>query len=176
MNAAESTYVRPARPRPTLVPPPSGDGVGLAGTVLALPLRVASTPLGRRVLAAATVAILLVSLVGALYDHADRPGAAAAGALAGARSTASRQPAPGAPRTAGAAPAAAKRTGGAAAVAAAWFAGKQQVAVDRVRALQQRRVSATERQVLVVAEAGASKVPSAYVTVRKGPGGWAAVS
>jgi hypothetical protein len=173
MNA-ESTYVRPARPRPTLVPPPSGDGVGLAATVLALPLRVAATPLGRRVLAAATVAVLLVSLVGALYDHTDRPSAAAA--LAGAQATSSRQPDPGKPRTAGAAPAAAKRTGGAAEAAAAWFAGKQQVAVDRVRALQQRRVSATERQVLVVAEAGASKLPSAYVTVRKGPGGWAAVS
>ena len=53
---------------------------------------------------------------------------------------------------------------------------KQRVERDHVRALQQRRVSPTERQVLVVAEAGASKVPSAYVTVRKGPDGWAAVS
>jgi hypothetical protein len=176
MNAAESTYVRQARPRPTLVPPPSGDGTGLAASVLALPLRLAATPLGRRVLAAATVAVLLVALVGALYDHTDRPGAAAAGALAGAQATASRQADPGAPRSAGAAPTAAKRTGNAAEAAAAWFAGKQQVAVDRVRALQQRRVSATERQVLVVAEAGAAKLPSAYVTVRKGPGGWAAVS
>jgi hypothetical protein len=173
MNA-ESTYVRPARPRPTLVPPPGGDGARLAATVLALPLRAAATPLGRRVLAAVTVAVLLVSLVGALYDHTDRPGAAAAGALAGAQATSSRQPDPGAPRAAGVA--AVKRAGGAAEAAAAWFAGKQRVAVDRVRALQQRRVSATERQVLVVAEAGASKVPSAYVTVRKGPGGWAAVS
>jgi hypothetical protein len=164
MNA-ESTYVRPVRPRPTLVPPPSGEGGRLAAIVLALPLRVAATPLGRRVLAAATVAVLLVSLVGALYDHTDRPGAAAAGALASAQATASRQ----------AAPAAAKR-GGAAEAAAAWFAGKQRVAPDRVRALQQRQVSATERQVLVVAEAGAAKLPSAYVTVRKGPDGWAAVS
>jgi hypothetical protein len=164
MNA-ESTYVRPVRPRPTLVPPPGGEGGRLAAIVLALPLRVAATPLGRRVLAAATVAVLLVSLVGALYDHTDRPGAAAAGALASAQATASRQ----------AAPAAAKR-GGAAEAAAAWFAGKQRVAPDRVRALQQRQVSATERQVLVVAEAGAAKLPSAYVTVRKGPDGWAAVS
>jgi hypothetical protein len=169
MNA-ESTYVRPARPRPTLVPPPGGDGAGLAATVLALPLRVAATPLGRRVLAAATVAVVLVSLVGALYDHTDRPGAAAAGALAGAQATASRQATP------AAASAAAKRAGGAAEAAAAWFAGRQRVALDQVRALQQRRVSATERQVLVVAEAGASTLPSAYVTVRKGPGGWAAVS
>jgi hypothetical protein len=175
MNA-ESTYVRPVRPRPTLVPPPGGDGARLAATVLALPLRVAATPLGRRVLAAATAAVLLVSLVGALYDHTDRPGAAATDALAGAQATASRQADPAAPRRGEAAPAAAKRTGGAAEAAAAWFAGRQRVALDQVRALQQRRVSDSERQVLVVAEAGASKLPSAYVTVRKGPGGWAAVS
>jgi hypothetical protein len=170
MNA-ESTYVRPARPRPTAVPG-GGEGVHLAALVLALPLRVAATPLGRRVLAAATIAVVLVSLVGALYDHTDRP--SAAGALAGAQATASRQ-ASAAPR-ASRSPAPAKRAGGAAEAAAAWFAGKQRVAVDRVRALQQRRVSATERQVLVVAEAGSSKLPSAYVTVRKGPNGWAAVS
>jgi hypothetical protein len=109
MNA-ESTYVRPTRPRPTLVPPPGGDGTRLAALVLALPMRVAATPLGRR------------------------------------------------------------------ALAAAWFAGKQRIAPDRVRALGQRRVSAIEREVLVVAEAGASKVPSAYVVVRKGRDGWAAVS
>jgi hypothetical protein len=174
MNA-ESTYVRPVRPRPTLVPPPGGEGARLAAIVLALPLRVAATPLGRRLLAAATVAVVLVTLVGALYDHTDRPGAAAAGALAGAQATASRQAAPAAARGAAGKPAAARR-GGAAEAAAAWFAGRQRVALDRVRALQQRRVSATERQVLVVAEAGAAKVPSAYVTVRKGPDGWAAVS
>jgi hypothetical protein len=170
MNA-ESTYVRPTRSRPTLVPPPGGDGAHLAALVLALPMRVAATPLGRRVLAAATIAVVLVSLVGALYDHTDRP--RAAGALAGARPTASRQAATSTARGAGAA---AKGGGGAAEAATAWFAGKQRVAVDHVRALQQRRVSATERQVLVVAEAGASKLPSAYVTVRKGPDGWAAVS
>jgi len=173
MNA-ESTYVRPTRPGPTLAPPPGGNGARLAALVLALPMRVAATPLGRRVLAAATVAVVLVSLVGALYDHTDRP--RAAGVLAGARATASRQAAASTGRGAAASPAAAKRNGGPAEAAAAWFAGKQRVAVDHVRALQQRRVSATERQVLVVAEAGASKLPSAYVTVRKGPDGWAAVS
>jgi hypothetical protein len=174
MNA-ESSYVRPVRPRPTLVPP-GGDGASLAATVLALPLRVAATPLGRRVIAAATLAVVLVALVGALYDHTDRPGAGAAGALAGAEATASRQADPAASGQAAGSPAAAKRTGGAAEAAAAWFAGKQRVAPDRVRALQQRPLSATERQVLVVAEAGAANVPSAYVTVRKGPDGWAAVS
>jgi len=172
MNA-ESTYVRPTRPRPTIVSP-GGDGARLAALVLALPMRVAATPLGRRLLAAATIAVVLVSLVGALYDHTDRPGTAAA--LAGAHATASRQAATATGRRAAVSPAATKRTGGPAEAAAAWFAGKQRVALDHVRALQQRRVSANERQVLVVAEAGASKVPSAYVTVRKGPDGWAAVS
>jgi hypothetical protein len=114
MNA-ESTYVRPARPRPTLVPP-SGDGTRLAALVLALPMRVAATPLGRRVIATATIAVVLVSLVGALYDHADRP--RTAGALAGAQATSSRQ-APTAARAA-ASPAPAKRTADAAQAAADW--------------------------------------------------------
>jgi hypothetical protein len=169
MNA-ESTYVRPARQRPTLVPP-AGDGTRLATLLLALPMRVAATPLGRRAIAAAAIAVVLVSLVGALYDHADR---ARTGALGGAQATASRRAAPG---RGTAAPAAAKVTAGAAgAAAAAWFAGQQRVARDQVRALGERQLSATERKVLVVADAGASKLPSAYVVVRKGPNGWAAVS
>lgn len=173
MNA-ESTYVRPARPRPTLVPP-AGDGTHLAALVLALPMRVAATPLGRRAIAAATIAVVLVSLVGALYDSADRP--PAAGALAGARPAAARRTAP-APQGRGTAtPTAATATaGGAGEAAAAWFAGQQRVARDRVRALGERQLSGTERQVLVVADAGAAKLPSAYVVVRKGPNGWAAVS
>jgi hypothetical protein len=174
MNA-ESTYVRPARPRPTLVPPPAGDGTRLAAVVLALPMRIAATPLGRRVIATATIAVVLLVVVGALYDHADRP--RTAGALAGAQATASRKPAPATPGRGTAPPAAAKGTaGGAGEAAAAWFAGQQRIARDRVRALGQRQLSATEREVLVVAEAGASKLPTAYVVVRKGPNGWAAVS
>jgi hypothetical protein len=172
MNA-ESTYVRPARPHPTLVPP-SGDGTHLAALVLALPMRVAATPLGRRLIAAATIAVVLVSLVGALYDQADRP--RGAGALASAQATASRRAAA-APAGRGTAAPAAKVTAGAAGeAAAAWFAGQQRIARDRVRALGERQLSATERKVLVVADAGASKLPSAYVVVRKGPDGWAAVS
>lgn len=173
MNA-ESTYVRPVRRRPTPVPP-AGDGTRLAALVLALPMRVAATPLGRRAIAAATIAVVLVSLVGALYDHADRP--STAGALGRAQAAASRRRAPAAPHGATAAPAAAKVTaGGAGEAAAAWFAGQQRIARDRVRALGERQLSATERQVLVVADAGAAKLPSAYVVVRKGPDGWAAVS
>jgi hypothetical protein len=170
---AESTYVRPARPRPTLVPP-AGDGTRLAALVLGLPMRLAATPLGRRVIAAATIAVVLVALVGALYDHADRP---PAGALGGAQAMASRRLAAAAPGRGTAAPAAAKvAAGDAGEAAAAWFAGQQRVARDRVRALGERQLSATERQVLVVADAGAARLPSAYVVVRKGPNGWAAVS
>jgi hypothetical protein len=172
MNA-ESTYVRPSRPRPTVLAP-GGDGAHLAALVLALPMRVAATPLGRRALAAVTIAAVLVSLVGVLYENADRPHSA--GALAGARAVASRQGATASGRRAASSPTAAKRAGGAGEAAAAWFADQQRVAPEKVRALQQRRVSATERRVLVVAEAGGSRVPSAYVTVRKGPDGWAAVS
>jgi hypothetical protein len=57
-------------------------------------------------------------------------------------------------------------------VAAAWFAARQRVPVDQVRSLQRRRVSATETQVLVVAEDAGSRMPSQWVTVRKGAGGW----
>ena len=48
----------------------------------------------------------------------------------------------------------------------------QKVAAGKVRPLQQRRVSATEVEVLVLAEGAGSHMPSEYVTVRKGPSGW----
>jgi hypothetical protein len=166
MNA-ESTYVRPSHQS---VVAPGGDGARLAALVLPLPLRLAATPFGRRALAAVTIAVVLVSVVGVLYDHTDQPRSAAA--VAGTRATASRS----AGRRSAASPAAAKRSTGAGEAAAAWYADKQRVAVDRVRALQQRQVSATERRVLVVAEAGGARLPSAYVTVRKAADGWAAVS
>jgi hypothetical protein len=56
-------------------------------------------------------------------------------------------------------------------VAAAWWAARQRVAVDKVRSLQQRRISATELQVLVIAEDG-PRMPSDYVTVRRTASGW----
>jgi hypothetical protein len=167
MNA-ESTYVRPSRPS---VVAPGGDGARLAALVLALPLRLAATPFGRRALAAVTIAVVLVSIVGVLYDHADQPRSAAV--LAGTRAPASRAAAE---RRSAPSAAAARRSKAAGEAAVAWFADRQRIAVDRVRALQQQRVNATERRVLVVADAGGAKLPSAYVTVRKGPGGWAAVS
>jgi hypothetical protein len=169
MNA-ESTFVRPSRPT---VVAPGGEGARLAGMVLALPMRVAATPLGRRALAAAAIAVVLVTWVGALYEQADRP--ASADRLAAVHASASRGTEPPARRP-DSSPVAAKRTAGAGEAAAAWFADRQGVAVERVRALQDQPVSATERRVLVVAEAGGAKLPSAYVTVRKGRDGWTAVS
>jgi hypothetical protein len=169
MNA-ESTFVRPSRPT---VVAPGGDGARLAAMVLALPLRLVANPLGRRAVAAVAIAVLLVTWVGVLYDRPDR--AATADRLAAVSASASRGGAAAAGRPASPA-AAAKRSAGAGQAAAAWFADRQGVAVEQVRALQDSRVSATERRVLVVAEAGGAKLPSAYVTVRKGRDGWAAVS
>jgi hypothetical protein len=165
MNA-QSTAFR--GPRPAVVVAPAGEGVRLAALVLALPMRLAASPLGRRLLAAVVLAALLVAAVGFLYDHADEPAVAsfrAAGIAEDALAGDARR------RTA-AAPVRAKRASAPAEVAAAWFAAHQRVALDKVRALQQRRVSASETQVLVMAEAGGARLPSQYVTVRKGAGGW----
>jgi hypothetical protein len=165
MNA-ETTVVRPARPAGVLAP--DAAGARLAGWLLSLPVRLLGSQLGRRTTAAAAVSLVLMGGVGALYQHADAPSAVPVPAKAAAA----------APAAAGrglTTPAPAVRRGPARAedVAVAWFAKRQNVAVGQVRALQQRRVSADERRVLVIAEAGASRLPSAYVTVRRGPSGWA---
>ena len=166
MNA-ESTAFRSSRPAVVLAP--GGEGVRAAGWLLALPMRLAATPLGRRLLAAVTLAVVLVAAVGFLYDSPEQPRLAASFRAAG---LAAEAPAVDTGRQAAASPVRATRAAGPAEVAAAWFAARQRVAVDKVRSLQQRRVSATETQVLVVAEANGSHLPSGYVTVRKGPGGW----
>jgi hypothetical protein len=171
MNA-ESTAFRSSRPAVVLAP--GGEGARAAAWLLAWPMRLAATPIGRRLLAAAVLAVVAVAGIGYLYDSADQPrevavfrvagpGGQAAGATG--RAAVDRQTA--------AAPARAKRAASAAEAAAAWWAARQKVAADKVQALQQRRISATEIQVLVVAEAAASRMPSDYVTVRKGPSGWA---
>jgi hypothetical protein len=165
MNA-ESTVFRAARPA---VVAPGGEGARAAAWVLALPMRLAATPIGRRLLVAVTLAVLAVGTVGYLYDSVDRPRVAASFRAAGLPTSVPAAPA--APRRTVAPPVRARPAPTAAAAAAAWFAARQRVAVDAVRALQQRRVSRTEAQVLVVAERAGS-MPSEYVTVRKGPNGW----
>jgi hypothetical protein len=171
MNA-ESTAFRSSRPAVVLAP--GGEGARAAAWLLAWPMRLAATPMGRRLLAAVVLAVVAVAGVGYLYDSADQPGRQAAifrpaglgGEAAGATRTAAVD------RQTAAAPARPKRAARAAEVAAAWWAARQKVAAGKVKPLQQRRVSATEVQVLVVAESGGTRMPSEYVTVRKGPSGW----
>jgi hypothetical protein len=166
MNA-ESTFFRSSRP--SVVVAPGGEGVRVAAWVLALPMRLAATSFGRRLLAGAALAVVLVAAVGFLYDSADQPRVAASFRPAGLATSGS---ATGAGRQASASPVRAERAPGPDEVAAAWFAARQRVPVDQVRSLQRRRVRATETQVLVVAEAAGSRMPSQWVTVRKGAGGW----
>jgi hypothetical protein len=170
MNA-ESTVFRASRP--AVVVAPGGEGARAAVWLLAWPMRLAATPLGRRLLAAATLALVLVVGVGWLYDSADQPRVAATFRPAGGVATggAAGTGTGAASREMAAAPVRAKQGAGPAEVAAAWWAARQNVAVDKVQALQQRRVTSKEIQVLVVAEVG-SRMPSGYVTVRKGASGW----
>jgi hypothetical protein len=166
MNA-ESTAFRASRPA---VLAPGGEGARAAVGLLSWPMRLAATPLGRRLLAALLLGVVLVSSVSYLYDSPDPAKASAAmGSVGLAVQAPAARTGPG--RVAAAAPARKATAPGPADVAAAWWAARQKVAIDKVRSLQQRRVSATETQVLVVAEVSGS-MPSRYVTVRKGPSGW----
>jgi hypothetical protein len=167
MNA-ESTVFRASRP--AVVVAPGGEGARAAAWLLAWPMHLAASPLGRRLLAAVALGVVLVAIVGYLYDSPDPAGAASSFRPAGMAADAPAAPAAG--RQTAAAPARKAPASGPAEVAAAWFAARQKVAVDKVQALQQRRVSATETQVLVMAEATGSRMPSQFVTVRKGPSGW----
>jgi hypothetical protein len=160
---AETTVVRGGRP--TIPVAPAGDGLRLAGLLLSLPLRLLSSPLGRRLAATAALSLVLVGLVTALYANADGAPASAGRSLGASPAAAGRRLA--SPR-ASFRPATRPDQ-----AAVAWFAAQQHVAADRVQALQQRKVSNTVRRVLVMAEVGASRLPSAYVTVRRGPAGWA---
>jgi len=168
MNA-ESTAFRASRPAVVLAP--GGEGARAAAWLLAWPMRLAASPLGRRILAAVLLGVVMVATVGHLYDSPDPAGAASRFRAAGLAAEAPAAP-PAAGRQTASAPARTAAAPGPAEVAAAWWAARQKVAVDKVRSLQQRRISATETQVLVVAQAAGSRMPSQYVTVRKGASGW----
>ena len=169
MNA-EATAFRSSRPGVVLAP--GGEGARAAAWLLAWPMRLAATPMGRRVLAALALAVVAVAGVGYLYDSADPPQRAAIFRPAGLDADAGATSAAAVGRQAAASPVRSKRAATAAEAAAAWWAARQKVAAGKVTSLQQRRVSATEVQVLVVAEGAGSRMPSEYVTVRKGPSGW----
>jgi hypothetical protein len=168
MNA-ESTAFRASRPAVVLAP--GGEGARAAAWLLAWPMRLAASPLGRRLLAAVVLGVVTVATVGYLYDSPDPAGATSRFRAAGLAAEAPAAPSAAGRQTASA-PARKAPAPGPAEVAAAWWAAHQKVAVDKVRSLQQRRISATETQVLVVAQAAGSRMPSQYVTVRKGPSGW----
>jgi hypothetical protein len=179
MNA-HATAVRRARPgifgqvADDAVTPRGGDaGVRLAATVMLLPLRLLRSRLGRRLIAVAALALVLTTVVGALYDSPDAPpralGKVAAvertsTQAAGAAATGGRQTANRPSREVGRRPEDA---------AANWFARRHGVDRNSVQALQQERVSADERRVLVMADAGNGRLPTGYVTVHRDGSGWA---
>jgi hypothetical protein len=163
------------RPRPGILGPEGSTGeagVRLAVELMLLPFGLLRTRLGRRLLAVAVLALVLTTVVGALYDNADVP-ARATGKVAELRPTAPHQTTAGADHRAAAAPTRelGRRPED---VAANWFAKRQGVARDRVQALQQQKVSSTERRVLVMADAGGGRMPTGYVTVRRDGSGWSA--
>jgi hypothetical protein len=168
MNA-ESTVFRASRP--AVVVAPGGEGARAAAWLLSWPMRVAATPIGRRLLAAVVLAVVAVAAVGYLYNSADQPREAVAFRPAGLAASTPTGDARTARQTA-ASPVRAKPAATAAKVAAAWFAAREGVPAGKVRPLQQRKVKANEVQVLVVAEAGGAKMSSRYVTVRNGSSGW----
>jgi hypothetical protein len=169
MNA-HSTAFRSSRP--AVVLPPGGDGARAAAWLLAWPVRLAATALGRRLLGAVVLAVVAVGTISYLYDSADQPRVPAIFQPAGLSPQAGSSKAAAVDRQAAASPVRAKKAASAAEAAAAWFAARHKLPADKVRPLQQRRVSAKEVQVLVVAEGGGSRMPSDYVTVRKGASGW----
>ena len=168
MNA-ESTVFRSSRP--AVIPAPGGEGARAAAWLLAWPMRLAATPMGRRLLAAVVLGVLAVSTIGFLYDSTEQPRVPAIFRPAGLSAQAGAARAA-VGRQAAASPVRAKKAATAAEAAAAWFAARQKLPADKVRPLQQRRVSAKEVQVLVVAEGAGPEMPSEYVTVRKGASGW----
>ena len=167
MNA-ESTVFRASRP--AVVVAPGGEAARATARLLGWPMRLAATPMGRRLLAAVALAVLAVATVSYLYDSADRPREAVTFRPAGLAQSTPTGDATTARQTA-ASPVRANHAT-AAEAAAGWFAAREGVPADKVRPLQQRKVKADEVQVLVVADAGGAKMPSRYVTVRKGPSGW----
>jgi len=182
MNA-EATSVRTAKRLGAAVPgpwsaAPSDAAVRAATRLMLLPVRLLATPLGRRIAAATVLSFALIGMVSSLYAHADRPGAASARSLsatpaaaakpAPARASAASSGAAAAPVTP-TAPRAAQRPEEA---ATAWFARQKHVPAERVKALQQQRVSGTVTRVLVMAQVGPSNMPTAFVTVRRDSAGW----
>ncbi len=140
-----------------------GSGAGLAVWLLSLPLRLLATGLGRRLATVAVLTTLFVVGISALYEHADRPTANALPAATSAPRPAGRvRQGPEAPRP-----------DGPGAVAVAWYAGRLGVTPGRVHPLGTERLGPGRLRVLVLADLG-KRQPTAWVALRRTPGGWAA--
>jgi hypothetical protein len=177
-----------ASARTTRPPGGPGDGgVAFASQVMAVPLRAIARPAGRRLSIAVALSLLLVALVSGLYDHADggagsapaaarlpspsaalsaRPASALASVMGGTPSGSASKPA--------AAPASASASGArsADAAAVAWYAAQRHVPLNMVQALQHRQVSATQVEVMVTADTGATGIYSDMVTVQRVGSSW----
>jgi hypothetical protein len=143
-------------------PSPGGfrSGGDLAVLVLSRPLLwVARSRLGRRLAAAATLALVTAALVITLYDHPDIGGGRAGLSDTRPAVTGLRTPA-----------AAASRSPERAAVS--WYARQLGVPQARVRALQRRRIGHAEARVMVIADLEGGRLPTAVVTVRRDRTGW----
>jgi hypothetical protein len=163
-------------------PAPPPDAAVRAVVALGLvPLRLLATRMGRRLMAATVLSIVLVGAVSALYDHADGP--ATLQRTLNAAPAAASKPAPSG-QVAGAAKGATSGKASLASVAAsrpakdarsaavAWYAKRVGVAADRVQALQEQRINATTIRVLVMAQVSQTNVPTALLTVKRARGGW----
>jgi hypothetical protein len=152
----------------------SGDtGMRLAATVMLLPLRLLRSRVGRRLIAVAALALVLTTVVGALYDNPDAPPRAHG-------KVAAFEPTPIAPAASpsGSRQATANRPSHEVGrrpedAAANWFARRHGVDRADVQALQQEQVGTNERRVLVMADAGDGRLPTGYVTVHRDGSGWA---
>jgi hypothetical protein len=155
-----SRFLEPVRWR-------SRSGVDLAALVLLAPLAwFGRTAVGRRLVSVAAVALAAAGLILALYAHPDASGVA--------EPVQARQGHVGHGGAADRLNSSNAATPEAAAVA--WYARRVGVPPGRVRALQRQRVGAATVQVLVVAELGGGRLPSALITVRHGRAGWKVAS
>ncbi|HEX6678718.1 MAG TPA: hypothetical protein VF486_27345 [Actinomycetes bacterium] len=139
-----------------------GSGARLAVWLLSLPLRLLATGLGRRLATVAVLTTLFVVVMSALYEHAERPTANALPAATSAPRPTGR---------AGQGPAV-PRPDGPGAVAVAWYARRLGVPPGRVHALGTERPGPGRLRVLVLADLG-KRQPTAWVALRRTPGGWA---
>lgn len=159
---------------------PTGTAGAQAVRALALlPVKALQTERGRRLVAAAGVALALQGMVGVMFANADEPYAGAATYAAAAEPAAARRPAAAnATPAQDAAPAKAAPAKQAAAdharpqdAAVEWFARRSGVSASKVSALQQRQVGDNKVKVMVMVDAG-KLVDTREVTVTRTRTGW----